>query len=158
MAGASRRLGRRSLDAGEQRAWFLATGVERLPPELGGLADRVTVRFPWGSLLRGALGLDADVTASIARLVAPGGRLELAVSVTRRDASAVTGLEGGVDVAARARMAAAFAAHGLELVDARSVTAADFATLHSTWARRLRAGGERTAWRVTFARPLGGVG
>jgi 16S rRNA (adenine(1408)-N(1))-methyltransferase len=158
MAEASRRLGRRGPDTAGRRAWFLAVGVERLPPELAGLADLVTVRFPWGSLLRGALGLHADVTASIVRLVAPGGRLELTVSVTRRDAPAVTGLDGGLDGAARARMAAAFAIHGLELVDARTLNPAALATLHSTWGRRLCAGGERTAWRVTFARPFGGVG
>ena len=89
MAEASLRVARRrvGLDVEPDRAWFLAAGVERLPEALDCLGDRVTVRFPWGSLLRGALGLDAAVTDSIARLVAPGGRLELTLSVvagTRR--------------------------------------------------------------------------
>jgi SAM-dependent methyltransferase len=158
MAEASRRAARRDPDPATRRAWFLAVGVERLPPELAGIADRVTVRFPWASLLRGALGLDPDVTGSIARLVAPGGRLELTLSVAGRDARAVTGLAGAVDAAARARMVAAFAAHGLELVAIHPVTTADLATLHSTWARRLRAGGDRPAWRVAFARPVRAVG
>ena len=157
MAEVSRHAARRH-DAGARRAWFLAAGVERLPPELAGLADRVTVRFPWGSLLRGALGLDPVVTASIAGLVAPGGRLEITVSVIRRDATAVTGLDGAFDDAARARMATAFAVHGLQLDEARPLTAADLATLHSTWARRLGAGGDRSAWHVSFARPCGAVG
>ena len=158
MAEASRRAARRDPDPATRRAWFLAVGVERLPPELAGIADRVTVRFPWASLLRGALGLDPDVTESIGRLVAPGGRLELTLSVAGRDAPAVTGLAGDVDAAARARIVAAFAAHGLELVAIHPVTTADLATLHSTWARRLRAGGDRPAWRVAFARPVRAVG
>jgi hypothetical protein len=158
MAEASRRAARRDPDPATRRAWFLAVGVERLPPELAGMADRVTVRFPWASLLRGALGLDPDVTGSIARLVAPGGRLELTLSVAGRDAPAVTGLAGDLDATARARMAAAFAAHGLELVAIHPVATADLATLHSTWARRLRAGSERPAWRVAFARPGRAVG
>jgi 16S rRNA (adenine(1408)-N(1))-methyltransferase len=159
MAEASRRAARRRPDATAQRALFLAAGVEGLPSELDGIADRVTVRFPWGSLLRGALGLDAAVTAAIARLVAPGGRLELTISVVGRDADAVTGLDGELDDAARKRLASAFAAHGLELVELRPLAPADLATLHSTWARRLRAGADRPAWRATFdRRPAGAVG
>jgi 16S rRNA (adenine(1408)-N(1))-methyltransferase len=160
MADASRRLSRAHPGTGPdpRRAWFLAAGVERLPAELDGLADRVTVRFPWGSLLRGALGLDAAATASIARLVAPDGRLELTLSVVGRDARAVTGLHGDLDAAALGRTAAAFAEHGLALEAAAPLDAADVVSLHSTWARRLRAGADRPAWRVTFSRPVGPVG
>jgi len=139
MAEVSRRASRRRADGDGDRAWFLAAGVERLPPELAGLADSVTVRFPWGSLLRGALGLDAGVTRAIADLVAPSGRLELTLSVTRRDAAAVTGGDGILDEAGRASMVDAFAGHGLVLEEARPVTSADLPALHSTWARRLRA-------------------
>ena len=158
MAEASRRAARRDPDPTTRRAWFLAAGVERLPSELAGIADRVTIRLPWASLLRGALGLDPVVTDSIACLVAPGGRLELTLSVARRDAPAVTGLAGDIDAAAWARMTTAFAAHGLELVEMHPVTTAELATLHSTWARRLRAGGDRPVWRVAFARPVKAVG
>jgi hypothetical protein len=158
MVEASRRVARRSPNAVTRRAGFLAAGVERLPPELAGIADRVTARFPWGSLLRGALGLDPSVTGSIARLVAPAGRLELTLSVVGRDAQAVTGLAGDLDPDARMRMLAAFAERGLELDEIRAVTSAELATLHSSWARRLRAGDDRPAWRVTFTRrPIGTV-
>jgi hypothetical protein len=38
-------------------------------------------------------------------------------------------------------------------------SSAELATLHTSWARRLRAGGDRPAWRVTFTRrPIGTVG
>jgi len=54
MAEASRRADRR----GPSNALFLAAGVETLPASpLTGSADLVTVMFPWGSLLRGVLGL-----------------------------------------------------------------------------------------------------
>jgi 16S rRNA (adenine(1408)-N(1))-methyltransferase len=156
MAEASRRASRLTPDASGPRAWFVAAGVERLPPELDGIADRVTVRFPWASLLRGALGLDPDHTARIARLVAPGGRLELTLSVVGRDSDTVTGLEGELDDAARERMTSVFAANGLDLMQLRPLTPADLATLHSTWARRLRAGADRPAWRATFHRRSAG--
>ena len=153
MAGASRRAVRLNADPVTRRAWFLVSGVERLPADLAGIAGRVTIRFPWGSLLRGALGLDPVVTGSIGRLLAPAGRLELTVSVVGRDASAVTGLAGDLDGTAWAGMAAAFGEHGIVLDEIRPLTSKDLATLHSSWSRRLRVGDDRPAWRVTFTRP-----
>ena len=39
-------------------ALFVVAAAERVPAELHGLADELTILFPWGSLLRGALALD----------------------------------------------------------------------------------------------------
>ena len=152
MAEASRRLARRRPATCEPRALFVAGGVADLPTELAGIADRVTVRFPWGSLLRGALGLDAEGAAAIARLVGPAGRLELTLSVVGRDGSGVTGLAGDLDAAGLARMVGTYRSLGLGLEELRPLTAADLDGLHSSWARRLGAGRRRPAWRATFVR------
>ena len=89
----------------------MAAGVEALPAALTGLADLVTVRFPWGSLLRGVLGLDSGVAASIARLVAPGGHLEITLSLVARDHHDTAGdAFGAADIE---RMTASFAMLGL---------------------------------------------
>jgi len=152
MAEASRRATRRQPSVTVQRAWFVAGGVEDLPAELAGIANRVTVRFPWGSLLRGALGLEPRATEAIARLVGTGGRLELTLSVTGRDGRSVTGLAGDLGPGDLARMATVFGSFGLELDELRPVSRADLIELHSSWARRLRVGLERPAWRATFTR------
>ncbi len=158
MAEASRRVARRASPPGPPRVWFVAAGIDRLPADLDGIADRVTVRFPWGSLLRGALGLDPGTTDSIARLVAPAGRLELTLSVTGRDGRSATGLQAGLGPTDLERMAAAFDGLGLDLVELRPLRPADLDGLHSSWARRLRAGLDRPAWRATFVRrPPGSV-
>ena len=91
MADASRRAAARPTRGGLPNVVFLAEGVERLPAAFDGLADHVTILFPWGSLLRGALGLDPAVAAAIARLIAPGGRLEIVVSIVERDRAAIGG-------------------------------------------------------------------
>ena len=152
MAETSRRATRRRPATVASRAWFVAGGVEDLPAELAGVADRVTVRFPWGSLLRGALALDGRCTEAIARLVAPGGRLDLTLSVVGRDGASVTGLAGDIGPDDLMRMAAAYRRLGLDLDDVRPLTAADLAALHSSWARRLGVGRQRPAWRATFTR------
>ena len=158
MAEASRRAATPAARPSVPNVLFIATGVDQLPCELDGIADRVTVRFPWGSLLRGALGRDAAVAASIARLVAPGGRLDTTLSIVERDRPAGDG--GALGPADLERMTTSFAALGLELVEVRRLTADDVAAIRSTWAQRLAAGrSDRPVWRASFARrreePLG---
>ena len=144
---------------GLRNACFVASGVEQLPGELDGIADRVTVLFPWGSLLGGALGEDAVMAASVARLVRVGGELELTLSVVGRDRGARG--DGSVFGAAHIdRIRSVFGSLGLDLAAASPLTAADIAGLPSSWARRLAAGDrDRPVWRITLirrpARPLG---
>jgi 16S rRNA (adenine(1408)-N(1))-methyltransferase len=72
------------------------------------------------------------VLAGIARLLAPGAAATALVSVVPRD---------GVPAIPRPdQLAAAYARHGLTLVDARPATRAEVAASGSSWAKRLRAG------------------
>jgi 16S rRNA (adenine(1408)-N(1))-methyltransferase len=82
MTEASLRAARR----GPANAIFLAAGVETLADTvLVGRMDLVTVTFPWGSLLRGVLGLDPAALAGVAALVAPGKCVEVLASVMPSD-------------------------------------------------------------------------
>jgi 16S rRNA (adenine(1408)-N(1))-methyltransferase len=146
MAEASRRAARNPNKGGLPNAVFVAAGVEMLPSELAGLADLVTVCFPWGSLLRGVLGLDGSAAAAIARLVAPAGGLEMAVSVHDRDPVGLgrpAGPFGDRDIE---RIRRAYARLGLELCDVRPLGREDLTDLHSSWSRRLRVDRDRVAW------------
>jgi 16S rRNA (adenine(1408)-N(1))-methyltransferase len=138
MHDGSRRARRRHL----LNALFVVASAEALPRELDAAADALHVHFPWGSLLRGLVRGDDAVLAGIARLTKPGAAITLLVSVTARDH--LPGVEN-LD-------AAAYAKHGLELETKRLATADDLVAARSTWAKRLRAGSERDAWLVQFAR------
>ena len=131
---------------------FLAEGVERLPEAFDGLADGVTVLFPWGSLLRGALGVDPAVSASIARLVAPEGRLEIVLSIVERDRATVggSGPFGSADVDALTRT---FASLGLATSEPCRLTSGEIRATGSSWARRLRSDPERPVWRLDLGYP-----
>jgi SAM-dependent methyltransferase len=149
MRDASRRAARTVARGGLPNARFLASGLEQLPAELSGFASLVTVHFPWGSLLRAALGYDADGVAAIARLVAPGGRLRLLLSAADRDATA-----GGVVDLDPATVTAAYHALGLETRSCRPASPDDLAAAHSTWGRRLLSSGrERRTWLIELAAP-----
>ena len=140
MAGASRRAERR----GPVNTLFLAAGVETLETSpLAGRADLVTVLFPWGSLLRGSLGLDDRALCGIASLLAPDGRLEVLASVVPSDG--VAGL-ASLDTTATPAIRRAWSAAGLELVTMQPAEGQEVVSSGSTWARRLGAG--RPVWRL----------
>ena len=82
MAEASRRAARATKRGALPRALFVVAAAEALPAELDGLADMLTVQFPWGSLLRGLLEADPSIVSGIARLLKPGATATLLLSVT----------------------------------------------------------------------------
>jgi 16S rRNA (adenine(1408)-N(1))-methyltransferase len=134
MAESSRRAAGPARKGGLPNAVFVLAAAEKPPADLCGVAASVTVRFPWGSLLRGCVGGDAVVSRGVASLVAPGGVLELLLAPAARD-----GLEGvPIDPAALGdAVVATFAPLGFDVVDRRAATPAEIAASGSTWARRL---------------------
>ena len=148
MAEASRRAARAPAKGGRPNLLFLVAAAEQPPVELAGLADLVTVRFPWGSLLRGCLGADVDVATGIAALVRPGGRLELLLAPATRDGLGDLPTASSDVVAATV---ATFGPLGFELIEGRPATPAEVRASGSTWARRLLAGRD-TERRPTLVR------
>jgi 16S rRNA (adenine(1408)-N(1))-methyltransferase len=134
MSEASRRAAGPTRKGGLDNAMFVLAAAETLPAEFRSLATRVTVQFPWGSLLRGCLGGDSAVARGIAELVAPSGILELLVAPAERD-----GLDGlPTEPAAVIESAAkTFDATGLRMIEARPATHAEVRASGSSWARRL---------------------
>ncbi len=123
---------------------LLREPVESLPLE--SVADEVTVHFPWGSLLRGALAEDESVFAAICRLPRSGGKLTLMLSVTAR-ASRPPLSERDL-----ARMRRAYRSGGLVLVEHRAVARADVEIARSSWGKRLDVGGTRPGLLLRFVR------
>ena len=161
MAETSRRAARAAARGGLPNLLFAVAAAELPPAELCARADEVTVLFPWGSLLRGALAIDPVATAGIAGLVAPGGNVRALVSVAERDAATLgVAPMTGDDKQALARRWAAF---GLTLAAFETASDDDIEASGSTWARRLlagrrggseRAGDERIVWQIELRRAV----
>jgi len=149
MAEASRRAARAATKRGLTNALFLVAAAEAPPPELANLADRITIHFPWGSLLRGCLGLAPAAAAGIAVLANRRATIELLLAPAARD-----GLEGipTEPAAIVDAVRSTFAPFGFELVAGRVATDAEIAASRSTWARRLLAGNGRRDRAVTLVR------
>ena len=144
MAESSRRADRR----GPRNALFFAAGAEALAwSPLAATGDLVTVTLPWGSLLRGVLGIDGAALRGVVATLKPGGSLEVLVSVVPSD-----GIDGVdcLDDAAAPAIAQAWRGAGLRLIGIRPAIHADIETSGSSWARRL--GPERPVWRLDGVR------
>jgi len=126
-------------------ALFVVSAVESLPDDLAAAADRVTVTFPWGSLLRGLAEPHGPILDGIRRISAPGAAVDVMWSVVPRD-----GVPGVNDPST---VAEAFRLSGLEVRDVHVATIEEIEEAHSSWAKRLQAGRERPAYRLRASRP-----
>lgn len=131
-------------------ALFVVASAEALPIELHGAADVVTVQFPWGSLLRGLVEGLPDVAGQLASIAAPRTRVDLLVSV--RPSDRLSWLPS-VDGETATRVGDFFAPHGFRALLSRPATRDEIAAAHSSWAKRLAAGGGgRDVWRISLDR------
>jgi 16S rRNA (adenine(1408)-N(1))-methyltransferase len=146
MAEASRRAGRSAAKGGRPNARFLMAAAETLPDGLAGLADVVTINFPWGSLLRGLVRGERWLLDALAGISRPGAEIRALVSVIERDRGA--GLPP-LDEDALGDLAAACPAAGLTLREGRPARSEEVAATGSTWARRL---GDRPVWALEIRR------
>ena len=134
MATAARRAVAKPSRGGCSNAVFVVSAVEGLTLEVAGLADCVTVNFPWRSLLQGVLGRNRRVLTALAALPAPPGLVEVLLSATERDR---------IDLPDEADLRASYQAAGLDVLEYRLSTDDEIAASGSSWARRLGAGQRR---------------
>lgn len=154
LVDSTRRASARPARGGLANAAFVHASLEALPGELAGLADEVTVLFPWGSLLRATAAPDAELLARIRAVCQPGASLRAVFSVAATDQREAErlGIPGTFEPS---RFEAAYADAGFEGAKLRLLAAAEVAAIPTAWARRLAAGNPpRTVWEVT-ARAVG---
>jgi 16S rRNA (adenine(1408)-N(1))-methyltransferase len=119
---ASRRAGSNAL--------FGRLALEDAPGDLAGFADRLTVLFPWGSLLRAVTAAEPDALARLSALCKPDAEVRFLFEL----ASDARSIES------RYREA------GLEL-SGRPVTVEQARALPTTWAKKLGfSGKQRSFW------------
>lgn len=81
MADVSRRAAAKPARGGIDNALFLQGSLETLGEALNGVADRLTVNYPWGSLLRAVVLPEPASLAKLAVLAKPGAELDILVNM-----------------------------------------------------------------------------
>ncbi len=130
-----------SRKAGPNSLFVIANAIN-LPHELNGLAQRVSVNFPWGSLLTGLVAGNADLLTGLTRIARPDALLEV-----RLNGGAMQEL-GLTAAAAAERVGATLTTAGWQCAQPIALTAAQLRDLPSSWARRLVHGPH--PWAVTL--------
>lgn len=134
------RASRKPARGGVDNAAFVIASVERLPPELTGLAGHIRINFPWGSLLRAFLEPDSARLRSVAALAAPGGSFEIVFSYhPNHDTNAFTGdpLPALEPSYIETVLVPAYHDAGLDVTQHRRLTQDEALAIPSSWGRRL---------------------
>jgi hypothetical protein len=125
----------------------LVRAENALSYELTGLAARVTINFPWGSLRDALLTGEASLLQAVWAVMRPGAQLDI-----RLNASALA--EAGIDLLAGCeKVAQSLAGCGFKVQTPRSLAIPDLRGLPSTWAKRLACGRYPAASYINACRP-----
>jgi hypothetical protein len=142
---------------------YARAAVEDLPPELAGVADRVTVVLPWGSLLGAVARPSVSLLRGIRLMCQPGATLTVLLGIDPvRDRSEVLRLGLGplvgpfADRGLASHLTAGYGAAGFAITSVRSLGPNELALWPSTWVKRLAHGRSRLLRRVE-ARAAPGV-
>lgn len=122
------------------------TPAPDLAATLAGQVTRVTINFPWGSLLRGLLPEDGRLLSEVVALTAPGAVVE-----ARLNGGALA--EVGWELAEGAQAARrGLAAHGFAMQAPAPLSVDDLRACPTTWARRLAFGRDPRAFLLRGVR------
>lgn len=124
----------RSSRIAPENARFVVGDALALPDDLHRLASRVTINFPWGSLLRGFLDDRTEFLAGLRALGRPGAALEV-----RINAGALAEI-GWSLVAGTERIAETLRRTGFAVGRPSALGADQLRAYPTTWAKRLAFG------------------
>jgi 16S rRNA (adenine(1408)-N(1))-methyltransferase len=127
-------------------ALYIIANAKSLPLELSGLADEVTINFPWGSLLESLLTGDPALLNGLA-------------AISKRRASLQVRLNGGALLEAgwtleegAQQVYQVLSANGFRVGRPILMTANDLRACPTTWARRLAFGRDPRAYALSAKR------
>jgi 16S rRNA (adenine(1408)-N(1))-methyltransferase len=151
MAEYAYKAARKPARGGVANAHYVVAAVGQLPEELAGLADLVTVNFPWTGLLRGIIRPEPAVLEAIASLGATGCRFEVVLTYDPvHDKAALEGEDAPpLDYAyIDSTLLPAYAAAGLQITGRRGLSQDEALAIPSTWGRRLLHGRPRDVYHI----------
>jgi len=134
MSEVSHRAACKPARGGVPNVLFGRLSLEEAPGDLIGLADRLAVLFPWGSLLR-AVAAPNTALRKLAALGKPGGRVHFLYGYGSEESTALGLPELGCGDVLH-NLESAYAAAGLQ-VEARYAAREFVASVESTWAKKL---------------------
>ena len=147
----SRKSERKPERGGVPNALFILASVERLPVELDGIADLVTVHLPWGSLLSGIVHADISALSNIAATAKPGSVLDVLIGYSRKYEAHEMRRRKLPELTLSLideHIAPGFLEAGLRITSRSILSNQELKQIPLTWGRRLAHGRERETFRI----------
>ena len=123
-------------------ALYVIANALALPRELEGMASKVTINFPWGTLLTGLLDGEPMLLEGLLAIARPGAELEVKLNGGAIAESGYTLKSGG------ARVRQALHEGGFDVGDLLRLDGQELRKCHTTWAKRLAYGRDPLAVRL----------
>jgi len=145
MARSSRQAGSKPAKGGAANAVFLRASAEQLPGPLASVVDRLTVNYPWGSLLRIMAAPDVDGLRRLRAACKQGAKLAVLLNATvfeDPDYLQRIGLGAVQDLEHDEQLPAAYAAGGFAIRTRRLITGDP--PVNTLWGRQLVRGSDRS--------------
>jgi 16S rRNA (adenine(1408)-N(1))-methyltransferase len=143
----SEKIHRKPAKGGAPNVLFIQSALEDLPEELEGVANEVHVHFPWGSLLRAVATGDATMLRNLRQICAADALLEVVIGLDPvRDKSEIERLGfrpltlEDIDTT----LVQKYAEAGFEITERGILTASEWCSLETSWAKRLQGNAQRT--------------
>jgi 16S rRNA (adenine(1408)-N(1))-methyltransferase len=147
----SEKIYRRPAKGGLTNVLYVQAAAEALPAELDGVASKVQIEFPWGSLLRGVAGGDKVILSNLRRLCLPNALLEVTIAIDPdRDRSEWARLELATFTIDHVLsvLVPKYCEAGFKIVRAQQIGSDELAQRHSSWARRLHRSPTREFFKI----------
>ena len=143
---------------GIQNVLFVQASAEEMPDELYGVANKIHIHFPWGSLLKAVVEGNDNVLRSFDRIAAPGCLLEIMVGLDPdRDRSEIErlGLPELDDSYLDSSLIPKYEAANFEIIESCELGPERWSMIETTWAKKLHGNGRRKIRFLLFRKPFG---
>jgi 16S rRNA (adenine(1408)-N(1))-methyltransferase len=137
----SEKICRKPSKGGAPNALFVQASIEDLPLELEGLAQRVQIQFPWGSLLKALVLGEIQTLVKLRKICREEAQLSMIMSLDPlRDRSEIERLKLPALTLEyiTSALIPCYEKAGFEIVESGLLPAEMYLDLKSTWGKRLR--------------------
>ncbi len=144
MQGFAQKATKSAAKGGASNLLYVVANAEALPEELNGLISKVTILFPWGSLLKAVATADENFLAGLKRMLAKKAAIKIVLSLEDTVEKKVLESIGFPSLSKQSldKLQATYARAGFT-TKWRMISQDELKHFPSTWAKRLAYGRPR---------------
>lgn len=148
---------RKSQKENISNALYILGSIEYFPEELIGIADKLTIILPWGSLLQSITNPNYEKTSLISSILKSNGVCEIILGYSQEHEPTETErleLQNLSEDYLKSTVIPMFGKNNLHLTEIKSLGKSDLKSIESTWSKKLSFGNDRPLYQLKFRKML----